>query len=73
MAKEDEIKLIAYNIWEQENRPDGKDWEHWFRAEAILEVQMKQKPTLNSSETKLRASRTTKPKKPKAAKRKKKS
>ena len=35
MAKEDEIRLIAYNIWEQEGCPNDKDYEHWLRAEAL--------------------------------------
>ena len=43
-AKEDEIRLIAYSLWEEENCPDGRDCEHWFRAEAIWEQnQQKQK------------------------------
>ena len=41
MAKEDEIKLLAYKIWEQEGCINGKDCEHWFRAEAIWEEQNK--------------------------------
>ena len=41
MGREDEIRLIAYNIWEEERYPDGCDCEHWFRAEAIWEVQNK--------------------------------
>jgi hypothetical protein len=41
MAKEDEIRLIAYNIWEQEGCINRKDCEHWFRAEAIWEEQQK--------------------------------
>ncbi len=43
MAKEEEIRLIAYSIWEQENCPNGRDCEHWYRAEAILEQQQKAK------------------------------
>ncbi len=43
MAREDEIKLIAYNIWEEENCPNGKDCEHWLRAEAIWEQQQEAK------------------------------
>ena len=41
MSKEDEIRLIAYNIWEQEGCINGKDCEHWFRAEAIWQGQLK--------------------------------
>jgi hypothetical protein len=35
MAKEDEVRLIAYRLWEEDGRVDGRDTEHWFRAEAI--------------------------------------
>lgn len=37
MGREDEIRLIAYNIWEEESCPNGRDCEHWFKAEAIWE------------------------------------
>ena len=43
MSKEDEIRLIAYNIWEQEDCVHGYDCEHWFRAEAIWKQQHKRK------------------------------
>jgi hypothetical protein len=26
------IRERAYAIWEEEGRPDGRDWEHWYRA-----------------------------------------
>lgn len=26
------IKERAYAIWEEDGRPDGRDWEHWYRA-----------------------------------------
>jgi hypothetical protein len=26
------IRTRAYAIWEEEGRPDGRDWEHWCRA-----------------------------------------
>jgi hypothetical protein len=42
MGKEDEIRLIAYNIWENENCQDGHDCEHWIRAEAIWVGKQKQ-------------------------------
>jgi len=42
MAREDEIKEIAYSIWEQQGCPDGRDCEQWFMAEEIWEK--KQKP-----------------------------
>jgi hypothetical protein len=37
VASENEIKLMAYYIWEKENRPNGRDVEHWLKAEAIWE------------------------------------
>jgi hypothetical protein len=35
MYHDEEIRLIAYRIWEGEGRPEGRDLEHWFKAEAI--------------------------------------
>jgi translation elongation factor EF-1alpha len=37
VAKEDEIRLTAYHIWEEEDCQDGHDCEHWLMAEAIWE------------------------------------
>lgn len=31
-----ELEVRSYHIWEREGRPQGRDWEHWFRAEAEL-------------------------------------
>jgi len=36
MPTEEEIKKLAHEIWEQEGRPEGKDVEHYFRAEKLL-------------------------------------
>ena len=35
MYHDEEMRLIAYRIWEEEGRPEGRDLEHWFKAEAI--------------------------------------
>lgn len=40
--REEEIRLIAYQIWEDEGRPHGRDLEHWRKAEAIWEEQQDQ-------------------------------
>jgi len=32
---EEEVRLIAYWIWEDEGRPHGCDVDHWLRAEAV--------------------------------------
>lgn len=31
-ANEERIRAIAYALWEEEGRPDGRDIEHWLRA-----------------------------------------
>lgn len=31
--REEEIRRIAYEIWEKEGKPAGKDFEHYMRAE----------------------------------------
>jgi len=31
-----EVQLRSYRIWERAGRPQGRDWEHWFQAEAEL-------------------------------------
>jgi hypothetical protein len=33
----DDIAFAAYCLWENEGRPQGRDWEHWFRAEGLLQ------------------------------------
>jgi len=37
MISEQQIKELAYSIWESEGRQDGKDLEYYFRAKEILE------------------------------------
>ncbi len=37
MFTEEDIKKLAFTIWEEEGRPDGKDVEHYLRAKKILE------------------------------------
>jgi hypothetical protein len=41
MAREDEVRLIAYRLWEEEGCPTGHDCEHWLRAEVVWEQQRK--------------------------------
>jgi hypothetical protein len=40
-GKDNEIRLIAFRIWEQEGRPNGHAVEHWLRAEKIWEGKQK--------------------------------
>jgi hypothetical protein len=37
MITDDEIKKLAFNLWEEEGRPIGKDVENYLRAKIILE------------------------------------
>jgi len=37
MATEEQIRALAYTIWEQEGCPEGKREEHYYRAKQILE------------------------------------
>jgi hypothetical protein len=39
MGREDEIRAIAYGIWEAEGYCHGYDCDHWLRAEVIWEDQ----------------------------------
>jgi starch phosphorylase len=39
MVTEEQIRELAYSIWEQEGRPEGKDQEYYFRAKQMLEEQ----------------------------------
>jgi hypothetical protein len=35
------VRVLAYHIWEQEGRPEGRDLEHWRQAEKQLEVEFR--------------------------------
>ena len=35
MGRNDEIRYIAYGIWEREGRHEGRALEHWQRAEKM--------------------------------------
>lgn len=58
MGKEDEIKIIAYSIWEQDGCCDGHDCEHWLKAEVIWEE--KQKNGAAPADTKTQLKQTKK-------------
>ena len=35
-TQEISIRERAYAIWEQEGRPEGRQWDHWLRAASEL-------------------------------------
>ena len=37
MASDEQVRELAYQIWEEEGRPEGRDMEHYFRASRMLE------------------------------------
>lgn len=48
MGRTEEIRLIAYQIWEEEYYCHGHDVEHWLKAEAIWEEkQLREKSSTN--------------------------
>lgn len=36
-AQQQQIQELAYQLWEQEGRPEGRDREHWERAQRQLQ------------------------------------
>jgi hypothetical protein len=42
MEKEEEIRKIAYQLWEQEGCVNGRDCEYWVKAEQIWEGSQQQ-------------------------------
>ena len=37
---EEAIRERAYDIWEREGRPHGRDFEHWVRAQVELSAEL---------------------------------
>lgn len=37
---EEAIRMRAYQIWEREGRPHGRDHEHWVRARIELDAEI---------------------------------
>lgn len=44
MDREQEIRLIAYRIWEEDECCHGHDIEHWLKAEAVWQEQQLDQP-----------------------------
>jgi hypothetical protein len=52
MTREDEIRIMAYEMWEREGCPDGRDCEHWLKAETVWVEQQKKTPAPKAGKTK---------------------
>ncbi len=44
MTIQDAIRKRSYLIWEREGRPEGRNLEHWLKAEAELRVEREARP-----------------------------
>jgi hypothetical protein len=40
LAEEAAIRERAYAIWEEEGRPEGREWDHWVRASREILARM---------------------------------
>lgn len=62
--RNEEIRQLAYRIWQEEGCPDGRDVEHWLRAQMIWEEmnrpQSKRKQSKAPEGRKTRQTQTTK-------------
>ncbi len=43
--REDKIRARAYQLWEEEGRPEGRAEQHWFTARESLAVEENQEST----------------------------
>ena len=37
-TSDQKIAAVAYSIWEQEGRPEGREFEHWLRAKTQIQL-----------------------------------
>lgn len=44
MAREEEIRQVAYGLWEAEGRTEGRDLAHWLEAERTWQQREAQQP-----------------------------
>lgn len=38
-SREERINKLAYQLWEEEGRPEGRSDDHWFRASAMIDAE----------------------------------
>ena len=63
MEREEQIRQLAYSIWEQEGYPEGRAVDHWLKAEMIV----RSDPTEPQSEKKIAPAKPKKPRKSRAS------
>jgi hypothetical protein len=52
MEREEQIRCLAYNIWEKEGYPHGHHIEHWLKAETIWHSQFREENNEKKKEKK---------------------
>jgi Protein of unknown function (DUF2934) len=48
IERDEQIREIAYRIWQEEGCPAGSEVEHWLKAQSIWEENIARKANLNS-------------------------
>jgi hypothetical protein len=46
MPTEERIRAIAYSLWEEEGRPDGRNLDHWLRASELVAAEAAAEPAV---------------------------
>ena len=57
--RDEEIRQLAYRLWQEAGCPNGSDWQHWLNAEAIW-LENQSNSTKPAKARKPRQSRTVK-------------
>jgi hypothetical protein len=63
VQREDEIRKLAYHIWQEEGYPHGNEVQHWLKAEAIWLEEQRAKTPPKQRKTPKRTPKTTKSRK----------
>ncbi|MBI4310568.1 MAG: DUF2934 domain-containing protein [Chloroflexi bacterium] len=37
MEREEQVRVLAYRLWEEEGKPEGRALEHWLKAAQMVE------------------------------------
>jgi len=62
--RDEAVRARAYQIWESEGCPAGKDFDHWTRSE--MELRQEAAPVVSEPDAKRKSARRAKPKAKKA-------
>ena len=54
MERQEEIRAIAYSIWENEGCPEGRHLDHWLNAEAIWRERIGRERSVRRTESRVK-------------------